>query len=177
MASPFMNILSSGFFFIPAVVISVGLFVQTGRPRGGWPTYPPLSALKEAQLGSGVGMDLWLISMSLFVVSSLLGGLNYIATILNMRTKGMTMTRMPLTVWALLFTAVLGVLSFPVLLSGLVLLIFDRNFGTSVYLSEIFIGGKALPHVGGSAILYQHLFWYLGHPEVDIIMLPGMVMA
>lgn len=177
MASPFMNMLSYWFFFIASIVMFVSLFVQTGPASGGWTTYPPLSALKEASLGSGVGMDLWLISMALFVVSSLLGGLNYIATILNMRTEGMSMTRMPLTIWALFFTAVLGVLSFPVLLSGFVLLIFDRNFGTSFYLSEIFIGGKALPHIGGSAILYQHLFWFLGHPEVYIIMLPGMGMA
>src|ERR1700744_3710854 len=177
MASPFMNMLSYWFFFAASVVMFISLFVQTGPASGGWTTYPPLSALKEASLGSGVGMDLWLLSMSLFVVSSLLGGLNYIVTVLNMRTKGMTMTRMPLTVWALFFTAVLGVLSFPVLFSGLVLLIFDRNFGTSFYLSEIFIGGKALPHIGGSAILYQHLFWFLGHPEVYIIMLPGMGIA
>ena len=177
MASPFMNMLSYWFFFISSVFMFVSLFVQTGPASGGWTTYPPLSALKEASMGSGIGMDLWLISMALFVVSSLLGGLNYIATILNMRTKGMTMTRLPLTIWALFFTAVLGVLSFPVLFSGFVLLIFDRNFGTSFYLSEIFIGGKALPHIGGSAILYQHLFWFLGHPEVYIIMLPGMGMA
>lgn len=177
MASPFMNMLSYWFFFLSGVVMFVSLFVQTGPASGGWTTYPPLSALKEASLGSGIGMDLWLISMSLFVVSSLLGGLNYIATILNMRTKGMSMTRMPLTIWAFLFTAVLGVLSFPVLLSGVVLLIFDRHFGTSFYLSEIFIAGKALPHIGGSPILYQHLFWFLGHPEVYIIMLPAMGMA
>ncbi|NCX95164.1 MAG: cytochrome c oxidase subunit I [Chitinophagia bacterium] len=177
MASPFMNMLSYWFFFLSSILMLVSLFVTTGPASGGWTTYPPLSALKEASMGSGVGMDLWLLSMALFVVSSLLGGLNYIVTILNMRTKGMTMTRMPLTVWALLFTAVLGVLSFPVLFSGFVLLIFDRNFGTSFYLSEIFIGGKALPHIGGSAILYQHLFWFLGHPEVYIIMLPGMGMA
>ncbi len=108
-------------------------------------------------------MDLWLVSMSLFVVSQLLGGLNYIATILNMRTKGMSMTRMPLTMWAFFFTAVLGVLSFPVLLSGFILLIFDRNFGTSFYLSDIYVNGVgALPNEGGSAILYQHLFWFLG---------------
>ncbi len=177
MASPFMNMLSYWFFFTASIFMFVSLFVQTGPASGGWTTYPPLSALKEASLGSGAGMDLWLISMALFVVSSLLGGLNYIATILNMRTAGMSMTRLPLTIWALFFTAVLGVLSFPVLLSGFVLLIFDRNFGTSFYLSEIFIGGRALPHVGGSAILYQHLFWFLGHPEVYIIMLPGMGMA
>ena len=177
MASPFMNALSYWFFFIASVIMFASLFVQTGPASGGWTTYPPLSALKEASMGSGIGMDLWLISMALFVVSSLLGGLNYISTILNMRTKGMSMTRMPLTIWALLFTAILGVLSFPVLISGFVLLIFDRNFGTSFYLSEIFIGGKALPHIGGSAILYQHLFWFLGHPEVYIIMLPGMGIA
>lgn len=177
MASPFMNMLSYWFFFAASVVMFISLFVQTGPASGGWTTYPPLSALKEASLGSGIGMDLWLVSMALFVVSSLLGGLNYISTVLNMRTKGMTMTRLPLTIWAFFFTAVLGVLSFPVLFSGFVLLIFDRNFGTSFYLSEIFIGGRALPHVGGSAILYQHLFWFLGHPEVYIIMLPGMGMA
>ena len=177
MASPFMNMLSYWFFFAASVFMFISLFVQTGPAAGGWTTYPPLSALKEASLGSGIGMDLWLVGMALFVVSSLLGGLNYISTVLNMRTKGMSMTRLPLTIWALFFTAVLGVLSFPVLLSGFVLLIFDRNFGTSFYLSEIFIGGKALPHIGGSAILYQHLFWFLGHPEVYIIMLPGMGMA
>src|SRR6201989_2572630 len=114
--------------------------------------------------------------MALFVVSSLLGGLNYISTILNMRTKGMSMTRLPLTIWALFFTAILGVLSFPVLLSGFILLLFDRHGGTSFYLSDIFLSetGKALPNEGGSAILYQHLFWFLGHPEVYIIILPAM---
>ncbi len=177
MASPFMNMLSYWFFFAASVVMFVSLFVQTGPASGGWTTYPPLSALKEASLGSGIGMDLWLISMALFVISGLLGNLNYISTILNMRTKGMSMTRMPLTVWALLFTAILGALAFPVLLSGFVLLIFDRNFGTSFYLSEIFIAGKALPNIGGSAILYQHLFWFLGHPEVYIIILPAMGIA
>ena len=114
--------------------------------------------------------------MALFVVSSLLGGLNYITTILNMRTKGMSMTRLPLTIWALFFTAILGVLSFPVLLSGFILLLFDRHVGTSFYLSDIFIAStqKALPNEGGSAILFQHLFWFLGHPEVYIIILPAM---
>jgi cytochrome c oxidase subunit 1 len=136
--------------------------------------YPPLSALGQASSGSKIGMDLWITAMALFVVSSLLGGLNYIATILNMRTKGMSMTRMPLTMWAIFFTAILGVLSFPVLLSGLILLLFDRNLGTSFYLSDIYVAGQILPNEGGSAILYQHLFWFLGHPEVYIIILPAM---
>lgn len=174
MASPFMNMLSYWFFFLASLFMFASLFVQTGPASGGWTAYPPLSALKEASIGSGIGMDLWLISLSLFVVSTLLGGLNYVATILNMRTKGMSMMRLPLTIWAFLFTAIIGILSFPVLLSSFVLLIFDRNFGTSFYLSEIFIAGKALSHIGGSAILYQHLFWFLGHPEVYIIILPAM---
>src|SRR6202000_3032038 len=152
------------------------LFVQTGPAAGGWTIYPPLSALGDASQGSKIGMDLWLVSMALFVVSSLLGGLNYISTILNLRTKGMSMTRLPLTIWAILFTAILGVLSFPVLLSGFILLLFDRHGGTSFYLSDIFLTetGKPLPNEGGSAILYQHLFWFLGHPEVYIIILPAM---
>lgn len=177
MASPLMNMLSYWFFFAASLVMFASLFVQTGPASGGWTAYPPLSALKDVSLGSGLGMDLWLISLALFVASTLLGGLNYVATILNMRTKGMSMLKMPLTIWAFLFTAIIGILSFPVLLSSFVLLIFDRNFGTSFYLSEIFVAGKALPHVGGSAILYQHLFWFLGHPEVYIIILPAMGMV
>ncbi|MEO7210851.1 MAG: cbb3-type cytochrome c oxidase subunit I [Chitinophagaceae bacterium] len=175
MASPFLNMLSYWFFFAASTVMLSSLFVETGPFSGGWTAYPPLSALGSASPGSKTGMDLWLIAMALFVVSSLLGGLNYITTILNMRTKGMSMTRLPLTIWALFFTAVLGVLSFPVLLSGFILLIFDRNFGTSFYLSDIYINGVgALPNEGGNAILYQHLFWFLGHPEVYIVILPGM---
>lgn len=178
MASPFLNMLSYWFFFTASIVMLSSIFVETGPFSGGWTAYPPLSALGDASPGSKTGMDLWLVSMALFVVSSLLGGLNYIATILNMRTKGMSMTRLPLTIWALFFTAVLGVLSFPVLFSGFILLIFDRNFGTSFYLSDIFISGVgALPNEGGSAILYQHLFWFLGHPEVYIILLPAMGMV
>jgi cytochrome c oxidase subunit 1 len=148
--------------------------LNTGPFAGGWTAYPPLSALPQASSGSGAGMTLWTVSLALFVVSVLLGGMNYITTVLNLRTKGMTMWRMPLTIWAFLVTAILGLLSFPVLLSGLFLMLFDRGLGTSFYLSEIFIGGKALDHVGGSPILYQHLFWFLGHPEVYIIILPAM---
>ncbi len=174
MASPFMNMLSYWFFFLASIVMMSSLFVQTGPASGGWTSYPPLSALGDASIGSKIGMDLWLASMALFVVSQLLGGLNYISTILNMRTKGMALNRMPLTMWSLFFTAILGVLSFPVLLSGFILLLFDRHGGTSFYLSELFVAGKALSNEGGSAILYQHLFWFLGHPEVYIVILPAM---
>lgn len=176
MASPMLNMLSYWFFWTASVVMISSLFIQTGPASGGWTSYPPLSALADASEGSKAGMDFWITSMALFVVSSLLGGLNYITTILNMRTKGMSMTRVPLTIWALFFTAILGVLSFPVLLSGFILLLFDRHAGTSFYLSDIFLAvpQKALPSEGGSAILYQHLFWFLGHPEVYIIILPAM---
>ncbi len=177
MASPLLNCLSYWFFFLASIIMASSLFVQTGPASGGWTIYPPLSALGDASSGSKIGMDLWLVSMAMFIVSSLLGGLNYITTVLNMRTKGMSMTRMPLTIWAFFFTAVLGVLSFPVLLSGAILLLFDRNLGTSFFLSDIVVAGKVLPNEGGSAILFQHLFWFLGHPEVYIILLPAMGMS
>lgn len=174
MASPFLNMLSYWFFFLASVVMFYSLFLSTGPFSGGWTAYPPLSALPEASSGSGAGMTLWLVSLTFFVVSVLLGGINYVTTVLNLRTKGMSLWRMPLTVWALLVTAILGILSFPVLVSGFFLLMFDRGMGTSFYLSEIFINGHALQNVGGSPILYQHLFWFLGHPEVYIIILPAM---
>jgi cytochrome c oxidase subunit 1 len=174
MASGFLNMLSYWFFFLSSIVMISAFFIETGPASGGWTVYPPLSALPQAMEGSKLGMTLWLVSMTFFIVSSLLGGLNYIVTILNLRTKGMTMTRLPLTIWAFFITAILGVLSFPVLLSAALLLIFDRSFGTSFYLSDIYIGGQALEQTGGSPILYQHLFWFLGHPEVYIIILPAL---
>jgi cytochrome c oxidase subunit 1 len=174
MASGFMNALSYWFFALSSVVMVVSLFVESGPASAGWTVYPPLSALPQAMPGSGAGMTLWLISMTLFIVGSLLGSLNYIVTVLNMRTKGMSMTRLPLTIWAFFVTAVLGVLSFPVLLSAALLLMFDRLLGTSFYLSDIFMGGEVLSYSGGSPVLYQHLFWFLGHPEVYIILLPAL---
>ena len=174
MASGFLNMLSYWFFLASSVIMIFSLFVENGAASGGWTVYPPLSALPQAMPGSGMGMTLWLISMTLFVVSSLLGGLNYIVTIINLRTKGLTMTRLPLTIWALFVTAILGVLSFPVLVSAVVLLFMDRTMGTAFYLSDIFIGGEALDATGGSPILYQHLFWFLGHPEVYIVLLPAL---
>lgn len=174
MASGFLNMLSYWFFFLSSIVMVSAFFIETGPASGGWTVYPPLSALPQAMEGSKLGMTLWLVSMTFFIVSSLLGGLNYIVTIINLRTKGMTMTRLPLTIWAFFITAILGVLSFPVLLSAALLLIFDRSFGTSFYLSDIYIGGQALEQTGGSPILYQHLFWFLGHPEVYIIILPAL---
>jgi cytochrome c oxidase subunit 1 len=174
MASGFLNMLSYWFFFVSSVIMFTSLFLSTGPAAGGWTIYPPLSALPEAIKGSGLGMTLWLISMAFFIISSLLGGINYIATIINLRTKGMSFTKMPLTIWAIFFTAIIGLLSFPVLFAAVLLLIFDRSFGTSFYLSDIYIGGEALAHDGGSPVLFQHLFWFLGHPEVYIVILPAL---
>jgi len=174
MASPLLNMMSYWFFFLAGMVMLASLFLSTGPFAGGWTAYPPLSALPQASSGSGAGMTLWVVSLVFFVVSVLLGGINYITTVLNLRTKGMSMWRMPLTIWAFFVTAIVGLLSFPVLVSAFLLMMFDRGLGTSFYLSEIFIGGQALDYVGGSPILYQHLFWFLGHPEVYIIILPAM---
>jgi cytochrome c oxidase subunit I len=174
MASPFLNMLSYWFFFTACVLMMSSFFIQTGPASAGWTIYPPLSAVPKAIPGSGMGMTLWLISMVLFVASSLMGGINYVTTVLNMRTKGMDLWKMPLTIWAFFLTAILGILSFPVLVAGVVLLIFDRSFGTSFYLSDIVMGTEILKNEGGSPILWQHLFWFLGHPEVYIVIMPAL---
>ena len=168
MASPFLNMLSYWFFFGASIVLFISFFVPDGPANAGWTAYPPLSYL------AGQGMTLWLVSLALFVGSTLMGGLNYITTVLNMRTKGMSMFKLPLSIWALFFTATIGLLSFPVLLAGFILLIFDRGLGTSFYLSDLVVNGEYIEKGFGSPILYEHLFWFLGHPEVYIVILPAM---
>ena len=174
MASPFMNMLSYWFFLGACIVMVSSFFVESGPASSGWTVYPPLSAVPKAISGSGAGMTLWLVSMVLFIISQVLGGTNYISTILNMRTKGMDLWKMPLTIWAVFLTAIVGMLSFPVLVSAVVLLFFDRSVGTSFYLSDLVIQGQILPNEGGSPILFQHLFWFLGHPEVYIVLMPAL---
>jgi cytochrome c oxidase subunit 1 len=187
MAFPTLNMLSFWVTFIGFVVILAAIFFSgaesTIGPIGGWTGYAPLSALGAiAGPGQGMGMNLWIISIAIFCVGSLLGALNFITTLLNMRTKGMTLMRMPLTCWAWFTTAVLALLSFPVLLGGGILLLLDRLAGTSffipggLYVSGILSGTNPnFPlHTGGSPILWQHLFWFFGHPEVYIAILPGM---
>ena len=174
MASGFMNMVSYWLFFLSSIIMVSSLFVEAGPASAGWTIYPPLSALPQAIPGSGMGMTLWLVSMAIFIASSLMGSLNYIVTVINLRTKGMSMTRLPLTIWAFFVTAIIGVISFPVLLSAALLLIFDRSFGTSFFLSDIYIAGEVLHYQGGSPVLFEHLFWFLGHPEVYIILLPAL---
>ncbi len=174
MASGFLNMVSYWLFFLSSVIMVISLFVESGPASAGWTVYPPLSALPQAISGSGAGMTLWLVSMAIFIAASLLGSLNYIVTVINLRTKGMSMTRLPLTIWAFFVTAIIGVISFPVLLSAALLLIMDRSFGTSFFLSDIYIAGEVLHYQGGSPVLFEHLFWFLGHPEVYIILLPAL---
>ena len=174
MASGFLNMVSYWLFFLSSVIMVSSLFVESGPASAGWTIYPPLSALPQAIPGSGAGMTLWLVSMAIFIAASLMGSLNYIVTVINLRTKGMSLTRMPLTIWAFFVTAIIGVISFPVLLSAALLLIFDRSFGTSFFLSDIYIAGEVLHYQGGSPVLFEHLFWFLGHPEVYIILLPAL---
>ena len=174
MASGFMNMISYWLFFLSSVIMIGSLFVEAGPASSGWTIYPPLSALPQAIPGSGMGMTLWLVSMAIFIASSLMGSLNYVVTVINLRTKGMSMTRLPLTIWAFFVTAIIGIVSFPVLLSAALLLIFDRSFGTSFFLSDIYIAGEVLHYQGGSPVLFEHLFWFLGHPEVYIVLLPAL---
>jgi len=174
MASGTLNMISYWLFFLSSVIMISSLFVEAGPASAGWTIYPPLSALPQAIPGSGMGMTLWLVSMAIFIASSLLGSLNYVVTVINLRTKGMSMTRLPLTIWAFFVTAIIGIISFPVLLSAALLLIMDRSFGTSFFLSDIYIAGEVLHNQGGSPVLFEHLFWFLGHPEVYIVLLPAL---
>ncbi len=174
MASGFLNMVSYWLFFLSSIIMVMSLFVEAGPAAAGWTIYPPLSALPQAMPGSGAGMTLWLVSMAIFIASSLLGSLNYIVTVINLRTKGMSMTRLPLTIWAFFVTAIIGVVSFPVLFSAALMLIMDRSFGTSFFLSDIYIAGEVLHNQGGSPVLFEHLFWFLGHPEVYIVLLPAL---
>ncbi|MGO1242493.1 MAG: cytochrome c oxidase subunit I [Sphingobacterium sp.] len=174
MASPLMNMISYWLFFTACVLMVSSFFVESGPASAGWTIYPPLSAVPTAIAGSGLGMTLWLISMTLFIASQVVGGVNYISTVLNLRTKGMDLWKMPLTIWAFFLTAIVGLLSFPVLVSAVVLLFFDRSVGTSFYLSDLVVQGQILPNEGGSPILFQHLFWFLGHPEVYIVVMPAL---
>jgi cytochrome c oxidase subunit I len=177
MAFPVLNMLSFWTTFLGFVVIIAAFFVAGGAPLHGWTGYTPLSALQSSGPGEGLGADLWIISIAIFCIGALMGALNFITTTLDMRAKGMTMMRMPLTVWAWFVTAILGLLAFGVLLSAGILLLMDRNLGTSFFVPLVTINGQLTGHKGGSPLLWQHLFWFFGHPEVYIAILPAMGMA
>ncbi|MFQ5739934.1 MAG: cbb3-type cytochrome c oxidase subunit I [Acidobacteriota bacterium] len=175
MAFPFLNMLSY-WVAVPACLIMLGSFwVEGGAAASGWTAYPPLSAVKQAVPGSAWGQTLWILGMALFIVSFTMGGLNYVATILNLRAPGMSMRRLPLTVWSFLISAIIGLLAFPALTAAAVMLLFDRHFGSSFFLpAGLFFGNQLLPNQGGTPLLWQHLFWFLGHPEVYVLVLPAL---
>jgi cytochrome c oxidase subunit 1 len=177
MAFPVLNMLSFWTTFVAFVVMIAAFFVTGGAPLHGWTGYPPLSTIQSAGPGEGLGADLWITSIALFCGASLMGALNFITTTLDLRAKGMTMMRMPLTVWSWFITAILGLLAFGVLLSAGILMLMDRNLGTSFYVPLVVVNGQVLAHRGGSPLLWQHLFWFFGHPEVYIAILPGMGVA
>jgi cytochrome c oxidase subunit 1 len=182
MAFPFLNALSYWTFLVGCIVILSSFLVAGGAAAGGWTSYPPLSALRNAIPGSQWGQTVWIIGMVFFIASFTMGGLNFVTTILNLRTKGLSMMRMPLTMWSMMLVAILGLLSFPALTAASLMLLFDRHFGTSFFLpaglavSNVpLLGPDGAPlHQGGSPLLWQHLFWFLGHPEVYILMLPAL---
>src|SRR5712691_9438843 len=172
MAFPVLNMLSFWTTFLGFIVMLAAFFVTGGAPLHGWTGYAPLSALPSAGPGEGLGADLWIISIAIFCIGALMGALNFITTTLDMRAKGMSMMRMPLTCWAWFITAILGLLAFGVLLSGGILLLMDRNLGTSFFVPLVTVNGQLTGHKGGSPLLWQHLFWFLGMPEEPKQVLP-----
>ncbi len=177
MAFPRLNMLSFWLTFTSLGVLLASFFVRGGPAISGWTAYPPLSALGSITgPGEGLGQSLWIISIALFCVASLLGALNFITTTLDLRAPGMTLMRMPLTAWAWFVTAILMLLSFAVLLAACVLLMLDRVAGTSFFVpSGLIVSGQMIHgHAGGSPLLWEHLFWFFGHPEVYIAILPAM---
>jgi len=173
MAFPVLNMLSFWTTFLGFIVLLAAFFVTGGAPLHGWTGYAPLSALRSLP-GEELGADLWITSIAIFCLGALMGALNFITTTLDMRAKGMTMMRMPLTVWSWFITAILGLLAFGVLLSAGILLLMDRNLGTSFFVPLVTLNGQLTGHKGGSPLLWQHLFWFFGHPEVYIAILPAM---
>src|SRR5436190_1475569 len=179
MAFPVLNMLSFWTTFLALVVMVAAFFVPGGAPLSGWTAYPPLSAVGPvAGPGQGTGQTLWIISIAIFSGASLMGAINFIATIIDLRARGMSMMRLPLTCWSWFVTAILGLLGFAVLLAAGVLLLLDRMAGTSFFLpAGLVVNDQILSHKGGSPLLWQHLFWFFGHPEVYIAILPGMGVA
>jgi cytochrome c oxidase subunit 1 len=178
MAFPFLNMLSYWVALVSALIMILSFFVEGGAAAAGWTAYPPLSAVAAAVPGSQMGQTLWLLSMALFIASFTMSGLNIVATVFSVRAPGMSMWRLPLTVWSYFIAAILGLLAFPPLTAAAVMLLLDRHAGTSFFLpSGLVIGSSHLANQGGSPLLWQHLFWFLGHPEVYVLILPALGIA
>lgn len=172
MVFPFVNMLSYWVYLISVLVLMASFFVPGGPTGAGWTLYPP-QAILEGTPGSGAGIVLMLLSLILFIVAATMGGLNYVTTVLQARTYGMTLMRLPLSVWGIFMATVLALLAFPALFVGGVMMLLDRLVGSSFFMPAVVSMGKQLSYDGGSPVLFQHIFWFFGHPEVYIVALPA----
>ncbi|MBY6185663.1 cbb3-type cytochrome c oxidase subunit I [Marinobacter hydrocarbonoclasticus] len=172
MVFPFLNMLSFWFYFLAVVVLMASFFVTGGPSGAGWTLYPP-QAILPGTPGVDGGIVLMLVSLAIFIVAATMGGLNYVTTVLQARTRGMSLMRMPLTVWGIFTATVLALLAFPALFVSAVMMLFDKLLGTSFFMPALISMGQQTDYGGGSPILFQHLFWFFGHPEVYIVALPA----
>jgi len=176
MVFPYLNMLSYWTYLLSVIVLLSSFFVTGGATGAGWTLYPP-QAISNGTPGADAGIILMLISLTIFIVAFTMGGLNYVTTILQARAKGMTLMRMPLTIWGIFVATILGLLAFPALLVSAIMMMFDKLLGTSFFMPAILSLGETLEYSGGSPILFQHLFWFFGHPEVYIVALPAFGMV
>ncbi|OZG70730.1 cytochrome c oxidase subunit I [Hahella sp. CCB-MM4] len=172
MVFPYVNMLSYWFYLVSVIVLIASFFAPGGPTGAGWTLYPP-QAITQGTPGADWGIVLMLVSLAIFIVAATMGGLNYVTTVLQARTHGMTLFRMPLAVWGIFVATILALLAFPALFVSAVMMLFDRLLGTSFFIPAIISLGQPLDHQGGSPILFQHLFWFFGHPEVYIVALPA----
>jgi len=172
MVFPFVNMLSYWAYLLSVLVLMASFFVPGGPTGAGWTLYPP-QAILPGTPGSGAGIVLMLASLILFIVAATMGGLNYVTTVIQARTRGMTLMRMPLSVWGIFTATILALLAFPALFVGAVMLLFDRLLGSSFFMPAVVSMGQQLGYEGGSPVLFQHVFWFFGHPEVYIVALPA----
>ncbi|MCG7497721.1 cbb3-type cytochrome c oxidase subunit I [Vibrio sp. Of7-15] len=176
MVFPYLNMLSYWTYLLSVIVLVASFFVTGGPSGAGWTLYPPQAVL-DGTPGNDGGIILMLISLAIFIIAFTMGGLNYVTTILQARTKGMTLMRMPLTIWGIFVATILGLLAFPALLVSAIMMMFDKLLGTSFFMPALLSLGENLDYGGGSPILFQHLFWFFGHPEVYIVALPAFGMV
>ena len=176
MVFPFLNMLSYWFYLLSVIVLLASFFVPGGPTGAGWTLYPP-QAILPGTPGYDWGIILMLISLTIFIIAFTMGGLNYVTTVLQARTRGMTLMRMPLTVWGIFTATVLGLLAFPALLVSAIMMMLDKTLGTSFFMPALVSLGESLDYSGGSPVLFQHLFWFFGHPEVYIVALPAFGMV
>jgi cytochrome c oxidase subunit 1 len=172
MVFPYMNMLSYWVYLLSVIVLLSSFFVPGGPTGAGWTLYPP-QAILQGTPGYDWGIILMLVSLAIFIVAFTMGGLNYVTTVLQARTHGMTLMRMPLTIWGIFTATVLGLLAFPALLVSAIMMMLDKTLGTSFFMPALVSLGENLDHTGGSPVLFQHLFWFFGHPEVYIVALPA----